>query len=43
MSLETRVTTELAKLVGGQGTINANSWSPDGEYLAFVSYQVVPQ
>lgn len=25
-------------LFGGQGTINVNSWSPDGERLAFVAY-----
>jgi len=29
---------ELAKLFGGQGTINVNSWSPDSKKLAFVSY-----
>ena len=29
----------LAKLFGGQGTINVPSWSPDGKKLAFVSYQ----
>src|SRR5579872_2387872 len=27
----------LAKLFGGQGTINVPSWSPDGKRLAFVS------
>jgi dipeptidyl aminopeptidase/acylaminoacyl peptidase len=32
----------LAKLFGGQGTINVPSWSPDGRKLAFVSYQFVP-
>ncbi len=32
----------LAKLFGGQGTINVPSWSPDSRKLAFVSYQVVP-
>ncbi len=32
----------LAKLFGGQGTINVPSWSPDGKKLAFVSYQFVP-
>lgn len=28
----------LAKLFGGQGTINVNSWAPDSRTLAFVSY-----
>jgi len=28
----------LAKLFGGQGTINVPSWSPDSRRLAFVSY-----
>jgi Tol biopolymer transport system component len=32
----------LAKLFGGQGTINVPSWSPDSSKLAFVSYQLVP-
>ena len=31
----------LAKLYGGQGTINVPSWSPDSRNLAFVSYQMV--
>ncbi|AMM21539.1 hypothetical protein AX769_17065 [Frondihabitans sp. PAMC 28766] len=30
--------TTLARLFGGQGTINVPSWSPDGKRLAFVSY-----
>jgi TolB protein len=29
----------LAKLYGGQGTINVPSWSPDSRNIAFVSYQ----
>jgi Tol biopolymer transport system component len=33
--------TVLAKLFGGQGTMNVPSWSPDGKQLAFVSYQLV--
>ena len=33
----------LAKLFGGQGTMNVASWSPDGKQLAFVSYQLVPK
>ncbi len=32
----------LAKLFGGQGTMNVPSWSPDSRRLAFVSYQMVP-
>jgi TolB protein len=31
----------LAKLYGGQGTINVPSWSPDGRNVAFVSYQPI--
>jgi Tol biopolymer transport system component len=31
----------LAKLFGGQGTINVPSWSPDSGQLAFVSYRLV--
>ncbi len=31
----------LAKLYGGQGTINVPSWSPDSRNIAFVSYQMV--
>ena len=43
MHLTTRAVTVLAKLFGGQGTINVSSGSPDSRYLAFVSYQIVPQ
>ena len=28
----------LAEFLGGQGTINVNSWAPDSQKLAFVSY-----
>jgi TolB protein len=35
--------TVLAKLFGGQGTINVPSWSPDSQQLAFVSYMLVPE
>ena len=31
----------LAKLFGGQGTMNVPSWSPDSQNVAFVSYQLV--
>jgi TolB protein len=30
----------IAKLFGGQGTINVNSWSPDNRTVAFVSYKL---
>jgi TolB protein len=30
----------LVQLFGGQGTLNVNSWSPDGKKLAFVSYRL---
>lgn len=32
----------LAKLHGGQGTINVPSWSPDSAKVAFMSYPVLP-
>jgi Tol biopolymer transport system component len=31
----------LAKLFGGQGTINVPSWSPDSDRIAFVSYRLI--
>jgi TolB protein len=42
MSLEDKKVTVLAKLFGGQGTINVPSWSPDSKHIAFVSYQFIP-
>jgi TolB protein len=30
----------LARLFGGQGTLNVPSWSPDGQWIAFVSYRL---
>ncbi|MBB4838112.1 Tol biopolymer transport system component [Sphingomonas kyeonggiensis] len=30
----------IASFFGGQGSINVNSWSPDGEWLAYVAYPV---
>jgi TolB protein len=41
MSLEDKKITVLAKLFGGQGTMNVPSWSPDNKTVAFVSYQLV--
>ncbi len=32
--------TTLVELFGGQGTLNVNSWSPDGLKIAFVSYRL---
>jgi len=43
MRLKDRKITVLAKLFGGQGTINVPSWSPDGSKIAFVSYMLVPK
>ncbi len=43
MSLGDKKVTVLAKLFGGQGTINVPSWSPDSKCLAFVSYLLIPQ
>jgi WD40 repeat protein len=40
MDLETKEIRVMAKLFGGQGTINVPSWSPDSERLAFVSYRL---
>lgn len=31
---------DLAAFFGGQGTINVNSWAPDSQRLAFVSYPI---
>ena len=41
MSLSDHKISVLAKLFGGQGTINVPSWSPDSKQLAFVSYSLV--
>ncbi len=47
MSLDPKTTDKkiavLAKLFGGQGTINVSSWSPDSKELSFVSYALVPE
>jgi Tol biopolymer transport system component len=31
---------EVARLFGGQGTMNVPSWSPDGRHLAYVAYPI---
>ncbi len=33
----------LAKLLGGRGSMNVPSWSPDSKMLAFTSYEMLPQ
>jgi Tol biopolymer transport system component len=43
MALKDKKVHVLAKLFGGQGTINVPSWSPDGAKLAFVSYRQLPE
>lgn len=40
MDLKTKEIKTIAKLFGGQGTINVPSWSPDSSRLAFVSYRL---
>lgn len=38
MNLKTKAIKTLATFIGGQGTINVPSWSPDSKQFAFVSY-----
>ena len=42
LDLSTRKVRSLARLFGGQGTLNVPSWSPDSSRLAFVSYELLP-
>lgn len=42
MSLADKKISVLARLFGGQGTINVASWSPDSKRVAFVSYMLIP-
>lgn len=37
-NLQTMKSKTLCTFIGGQGTINVPSWSPDGDQFAFVSY-----
>ena len=41
LTFESKRVAILAKLIGGRGTMDMSSWSPDGRRLAFVSYQSV--
>jgi TolB protein len=43
LSLADRKVRTLAKLLGGRGTMNVPSWSPDSRMLAFTSYELLPQ
>ena len=43
MSLGDRKVRTLAKLLGGRGSMNVPSWSPDSTMLAFVSYEFLAQ
>lgn len=42
MSMTDKSVHVLAKLFGGQGTVNVPSWSPDSAKVAFVSYEYLP-
>ena len=41
MSLSDRKISKLVDLLGGSGTINVPSWSPDSRHLAYVSYELL--
>ncbi len=43
VSLPEKKVSVLAKLFGGQGTINVPSWSPDSRRIAFVSYELLSE
>lgn len=44
MNLQTMEITDLTEVFfGGQGTINVPSWSPDSQYVAFVSYRLLEE
>ncbi|HEX4649973.1 MAG TPA: hypothetical protein VH250_00585 [Granulicella sp.] len=42
MWLDGRHVHPLATLLGGEGTLNLPSWSPDSSRLAFISYEFLP-
>jgi Tol biopolymer transport system component len=35
------ILTQLASFLGGQGSFNVNSWSPDGAHIAYVAYPAI--
>ncbi|HEX7980101.1 MAG TPA: hypothetical protein VF461_15940 [Gemmatimonadaceae bacterium] len=43
LSLASGAVEELAQLLGGEGTLDAYPWAPNGQYLAFVSYRLLPR
>jgi TolB protein len=43
LSLADKKVRTVAKLLGGRGTMNVPSWSPDSKMLAFTSYEFLPQ
>ena len=43
LSLSDRKVRTLAKLLGGRGSMNVPSWSPDSTMLAFVSYEYLSE
>jgi len=43
MDLRDKKVRVLATLLGGQGTINVPSWSPDSKKIAYVSYEQLPE
>jgi WD40 repeat protein len=43
LTLADRKVRTLAKLLGGRGTMNVPSWSPDSTMLAFTSYELLPE
>ncbi len=43
LSLADKKVRTLAKLLGGRGTMNVPSWSPDSKMLAFTSYEFLPE
>ena len=42
MGLRSGQSRVLVDLFGGEGTINAPSWSPDNHHLAFTGYEMLP-
>jgi TolB protein len=39
MTMSDKKVRTLAKLIGGQSTINVNSWSPDSKKIAYIDYK----